>query len=124
MNCRLSGHLPFIIGRVISRIESEFMIYDAKAATAPQILPVVKCKFSQAISWLNCGHNSAGRKRTHVLFEKSGARSSRCFDLSLLCRFPAKRGRPARRDVSKKAGLWCMRPHSRNKSAWGQPFFS
>ena len=46
MNCRLSGHLPFIIGRVISRIESEFMIYDAKAATAPQIFPVVKCNLT------------------------------------------------------------------------------
>ena len=46
MNCRFSGHLPFIIGRVISRIESEFMIYDAKAATAPQILPVVKCNWT------------------------------------------------------------------------------
>ncbi|XP_044164770.1 UPF0686 protein C11orf1 homolog isoform X1 [Acropora millepora] len=42
----LEGHLPFIIGRVISRIESEFMIYDAKAATAPQILPVVKCNLT------------------------------------------------------------------------------
>ena len=44
------------------------------------------------LSQIFCVHNFAGRKRTHALFEKSRARSSRCYGLSSLCRSLAKRG--------------------------------
>ena len=44
------------------------------------------------VSQLFIVHNSAGRKRTHALFEKSRARSSPCCGLILLCRSLGKRG--------------------------------
>ena len=58
-------------------------------------------------------HNPAGRKRTHALFGKSGAWSSRFCGLTLLCRYLAKTW-PAWLDISKKAcGVW---GHARKNS--------
>ena len=64
------------------------------------ITPANGCLFSDKddktvgpVSQLFIVHNSAGRKRTHALFEKSRARDSRCFSLTLLSRSLAKRGR-------------------------------
>ena len=66
------------------------------------ITPANGCLFSDKgdktvgpVSQLFIVHNSAGRKRTHALFEKSRARDSRCFSLTLLSRSLAKRGRPS-----------------------------